>query len=59
MIDTNQVESLQRSATKLIAYAPFLQLLHSQGRERGTQWLDAHWDNVGRRPSIDVKRLFG
>jgi NTE family protein len=59
MIDTNQVESLQRSATKLIAYAPFLQLLHSQGRECGTQWLDAQWDNVGRRPTINVKRLFG
>jgi NTE family protein len=59
MIDSNQVESLQRSETKLIAYAPFLQLLHTQGRERGTQWLNAHWDGVGRRATVDVKRLFG
>jgi NTE family protein len=59
MIDSNQVESLQRSETKLIANAPFLRLLQSQGRERGTQWMEAHWDNVGRRPTVDVNRLFG
>ncbi|WP_240538515.1 hypothetical protein [Rhodoferax sp. PAMC 29310] len=59
MIDSHQVESLQRSETKLIAYAPFLELLRAQGRERGAQWVNAHWDNVGRRPTVDVKRLFG
>ena len=59
MIDSNQVESLQRSDTKLIAYEPFLQLLRTQGRERGTLWLDAHWNALGRRSTLDVKHLFG
>ena len=58
MIDSDQVESLQRSDTKLIAYAPFLELLRAQGHERATQWLGTHGQGVGKHSTIDVKALF-
>lgn len=59
MVDTNQVESLQRSETKLIAYAPFLELLRAQGRQQAVQWLDEHWSDVGQRATVDIQHLFG
>jgi len=58
MIDSDQVESLQRSETKLIAYAPFLELLRAQGHERATQWLGTHGQGAGKHSTIDVKALF-
>lgn len=59
MVDTNHVESLQRSETKLIAYAPFLELLRGQGRQQTEKWLDEHWSDVGRRATADIQQLFG
>jgi NTE family protein len=59
MVDTNHVESLQRSETKLIAYAPFLELLRAQGRQQAAKWLDEHWPDVGRRATADIQQLFG
>ena len=59
MIDASQLESLQRSDTKLLAHSDFLRLLHSQGRERAAAWLREHGAAVGRRTSIDVTALFG
>ena len=58
MIDSSEVSSLQRTETKLIAYGPFLELLRSQGRERAADWRLAHSQAVGRRATIDVKKLF-
>lgn len=58
MVDTNHVESLQRSETKLIAYAPFLELLRAQGRLQTERWLHEHWSDVGRRATADIQQLF-
>ena len=59
MINANELDSLQRSDTKALAHAPFLQLLHSQGRERAQTWLAEHHGDIGRRSTIDMDRLFG
>jgi NTE family protein len=58
MIDTTQVATLKRTETQLIAHAPFLETLHAQGRARAGAWLDDHFDEVGRRSTVDVKKWF-
>lgn len=58
MIDSTQLASLQRTETKLLAYGPFLELLRGQGRERAAAWLAEHFDGVGRRSTLDVRKWF-
>lgn len=58
MIDASQLTSLQRSETKLLAHAPFLELLKCQGQERATDWLRQHAGKLGRRSSIDIQQCF-
>jgi NTE family protein len=58
MIDSNDVASLQRTDTKLLAHGPFLDLLRAQGTDRADAWLAAHSDGIGRRSTIDVKQWF-
>jgi len=59
MIDSQDLASMQRSETKLIAHAPFLELLHAQGRERASTWLHEHARAVGRRATVDMNSCFG
>jgi NTE family protein len=59
MIDVCDLASLERTDTKALAHAPFLELLRDQGRERADAWLTKHADDVGRRSSVDVQRWFG
>jgi len=59
MIDSSELASLQRTETKVLAYAPFLERLQAQGRERGSAWLGRHGASVGRRSTIDVAEHFG
>jgi NTE family protein len=59
MIGGSEIESLARSESKLLPYAPFLQRLHEQGREHTQDWLKENADHVGRHSSIDVQALFG
>ena len=59
MIDSQDLASMQRTETKLIAHTPFLELLHAQGRERATAWLGEHASAVGRRATVDMNRCFG
>lgn len=59
MIDTSQLESLDRSDSKLLPHGPFLQQLNEQGRERAALWLQDHAAALGRRSSIDLQALFG
>ncbi len=59
MIDIGDVANLQRPETRLLAHAPFLERLRTQGRERGTAWLASHLPAVGRQASIDVRTCFG
>ena len=59
MIDTENLASLQRTQTKLLAYGPFLERLRAQGQERGADWTAQHAPSVGRRSTFDVGRHFG
>lgn len=59
MIDSQDLASMQRTETKLIAHTPFLELLQAQGRERATAWLAEHADAVGRRATVDMDSCFG
>ena len=59
MIDSSQLPSLERSETKLLAHAPFLDLLRGQGRARADSWLAQHADGIGRRSTLDVQKWFG
>jgi len=58
MIDSSDVASLRRTETKLLAYGPFLERLHDQGRERAAAWLADSFDSVGRRSTVDVHERF-
>lgn len=59
MIDTSELESLDRSDSKLLPHGPFLQLLQQQGRERAAAWLARDAAALGHRSSIDMQALFG
>ncbi|MDO9072305.1 MAG: patatin-like phospholipase family protein [Rubrivivax sp.] len=59
LVDTSEVGSLQRSETKMLAYGPFLDRLHVQGRDCGAAWVAAHASDVGRRSTLDVAACFG
>jgi NTE family protein len=59
MIDVCELASLERTETKALAHAPFLEMLCGQGRERAEGWLDAHAGDVGERSSVDVQKWFG
>lgn len=59
MVDSQDLASMQRTETKLIAHTPFLELLHDQGRERATAWLSEHANAVGRRATVDMNSCFG
>jgi NTE family protein len=58
MIDVNNLSSLERTDTKALAHAPFLELLRDQGRERAAAWLGQHAGDVGERSSVDVQKWF-
>jgi NTE family protein len=59
MIDVCDLASLERTETKALAHAPFLEMLCGQGRERAQNWLETHADDVGQRSSVDVQKWFG
>lgn len=58
MIDSSRLASLQRTDTKLLAHPPFLERLREQGQARATAWLDDHFENVGNRSTVDIKKWF-
>lgn len=57
MIDSN-LDVLQRSETKMLAYAPFLELLKEQGRKQTQSWLSQHATSVGKRSTVDLRQWF-
>jgi NTE family protein len=59
MIESQDLASLQRAETKVIAHGPFLELLRDQGRERAQAWLAEHAGAVGRRTTVDLRKWFG
>ena len=58
MIDANDVTTLQRTDTKLLAHGPFLELLHQQGHDRAVDWLATHAEHVGQRSTVDITQWF-
>ena len=58
MIDSNELASMQRSDTKMLAHGPFLERLRGQGRERAALWLSEHASGIGRGSTVDVKGWF-
>ncbi len=58
MIDTNQLGTLQRTDTKLLAHTPFLEMLHQQGLACTQQWLHAHGTSIGQRGTMDIQKHF-
>jgi NTE family protein len=53
MIDAENLEVMRRNETKMLAYAPFLEMLRDYGRERAQQWLAGNLHAVGRRNTLD------
>ena len=58
MVDASDLSSLERTDTKALAYGPFLDHLHTQGRDRGADWLARQREQVGRRSTIDLNEHF-
>ncbi|MDE2565900.1 MAG: patatin-like phospholipase family protein [Burkholderiales bacterium] len=58
MIDTQDIASMQRSETKLIAHGPFLELLHDHGVARAQAWLKQHRAALGASGTLDVAQSF-
>ena len=54
MIDSDNLEVLQRSETKMLAHGPFLEMLRDQGRTQGAAWCKQHADAVGLRGTVDL-----
>jgi NTE family protein len=54
MIDSNNLDVLQRPETKMLAHGPFLEMLRDQGRARGAAWCKQHADAVGVRGTVDL-----
>ena len=53
MIDAGNLEVMRRNETKMLAYAPFLEMLRDYGRERAQRWLAENSQAVGRRNTLD------
>lgn len=53
MIDSN-IDVLQRSETKMLAYTPFLEMLRDKGREQADLWLSQHSASIGKRNTVDL-----
>jgi NTE family protein len=58
LIDTNDLEAMERAETKLITNAPFLETLRDLGRQRAQDWLERNFETVGRSSTVDLKELF-
>ncbi len=59
MVDSQDLASLHRTDTKMLAYEPFLRVLHAQGLERGRAWLAEHGDSFERHGTVDLKQWLG
>jgi len=53
-----QLRTLDASS-KLNAEWSFLSHLRDIGRETATRWLDAHFDDLGNRSSVDIREMCG
>jgi NTE family protein len=47
------------ASSKLNAEWAFLQYLFEIGRDTASQWLEDHFDDLGKRSSVDIREMFG
>jgi len=58
-IDASQALAEHTASTKLNTSWDFFRSLHEAGRAAAEEWLDAHFDDVGVRATLDLKREYG
>lgn len=46
------------ASSKLNAEWEFLEHLHAIGRKAAEHWLEANWDSIGRRSTVDARALY-
>jgi NTE family protein len=46
------------ATSKLNAEWDFLRHLHDIGRETARQWIDDHYDRIGKQSTVDLRRMF-
>ncbi len=57
-IDATAALSKYNAASKLDTSWHFFQELHAAGRKAGKEWLDAHFDDIGVRGTLDLRAEF-
>jgi NTE family protein len=58
IIDGEEALSSLGASSKFNAERAFLEHLFEVGRKAATDWLDTHYESLGRKSSIDIRRLF-
>jgi NTE family protein len=58
IIDGQEALSALGASSKLNAERAFLEHLFEIGRKAASEWLDTHYDSLGRESSVDIRRLF-
>ena len=58
IIDGQEALAALGASSKLNPERVFLQHLFDIGRNAATDWLDSHYESLGRKSSVDVRRLF-
>ncbi len=58
IIDGQEALSALGASSKFNPERAFLEHLFDIGRKAATDWLDTHYDSLGRKSSVDIRRLF-
>ena len=58
ILDGQEALSVLGASSKLNAERAFLEHLFEIGRNAASDWLDAHYDSLGRKSTVDIRRLF-
>jgi NTE family protein len=58
IISLDQKDSLLGASSKLNAEPAFLEYLCAQGRLAADTWLEANFDALGQRSTVDIRRMF-
>lgn len=57
MIDANELMEQLTNLSKLNTQGSFIRGLHQQGRERAAEWLEQHFERIGRESTFDLGRF--
>jgi NTE family protein len=58
MIGLHQNDTSFSAASKFNAERAFLEHLFEMGRRSAGDWLEANYDNIGQRSTVDIRRMF-